>query len=212
MAHWYWHGNEGADIARGTKHAFCSHFGSMAFAGLATWFIERLKQATRTRPNHPIACLIVLIARCILSYIECECGPFGVKLALYRVLIVLMRIDLFKMAVIMVAIKGDSFGNSGVAVGRLFWKVRACLVMMYSLRAHNNPLRRVLATCTTLLVSGCSRAEFWVGSTFCSAWRWRVRMEVLRTTPHSTNATMVTSPRFWPALRTILSTTRMAIV
>jgi len=100
MAHWYWHGNEGADIARGTKNAFCSHFGSMAFAGLATWFIERLKRATRTRPSNPIGCIIVLIARCILSYIE----------------------YLFKMAVIMVAITGQSFGNSGVAVGRLFWK------------------------------------------------------------------------------------------
>jgi hypothetical protein len=72
----------------------------MAFAGLATWFIERLKAATRTRPNHPIACLIVLIARCILSYIE----------------------YLFKMAVIMVAITGQSFGNSGLEIGRLFWK------------------------------------------------------------------------------------------
>jgi hypothetical protein len=30
--------------------------------------------------------------------------------------------DLFKMAVIMVAITGNSFGNSGIAVGRLFWK------------------------------------------------------------------------------------------
>eukprot|EP00041_Stephanoeca_diplocostata_P007793 m.112691 g.112691 ORF g.112691 m.112691 type:complete len:665 (-) comp17034_c0_seq1:299-2293(-) len=99
IGHWYWHGKDGSSITRGIKHVFCSHFGTVAFAGLCVWFVEWLKKQARTRPSHPIACLCVMIARCILSYIE----------------------YLFKMAVIVVAITGRDFVSSGKQVGVLFW-------------------------------------------------------------------------------------------
>jgi hypothetical protein len=98
-AHWYYHGQQGGDIGRATKHAFCSHFGSLAFAGLATWFIEQLKRSARNTGGNPISCLCSLVARCLLSYVE----------------------YLFKMATLMVAITGKPFGASGMDVGRLFW-------------------------------------------------------------------------------------------
>lgn len=98
-AHWYYHGKGGGDISRATKHAFCSHFGSLAFAGLSTWFVDQLRKHARTTPGNPIGCVCALLARCILSYVE----------------------YLFKMATLMVAITGQSFGNSGIEVGRLFW-------------------------------------------------------------------------------------------
>lgn len=98
-AHWYYHGQQGGDIGRATKHAFCSHFGSLAFAGLATWFIEQLKRSARSTGGNPISCLCSLLARCLLSYVE----------------------YLFKMATLMVAITGKPFGESGMDVGRLFW-------------------------------------------------------------------------------------------
>lgn len=98
-AHWYYHGQQGGDIGRATKHAFCSHFGSLAFAGLATWFIEQLKRYARNTGGNPISCLCSLVARCLLSYVE----------------------YLFKMATLMVAITGKPFGASGMDVGRLFW-------------------------------------------------------------------------------------------
>lgn len=93
MAHWYYHGKEnGGNISRAIKHAFCSHFGSLAGAGFAMWLIEEMKK----RSNSGILGILV---RCILSYIE----------------------FLFKTGVIMMGITGMSFGNSGIEVGRLFW-------------------------------------------------------------------------------------------
>lgn len=76
IGHWYWHGKEGSSITRGVKHAFCSHFGSMAFAGLCVWFIEYLKRQARTRPSHPIACNISTFFCSYFSEVTVNCnGP-----------------------------------------------------------------------------------------------------------------------------------------
>eukprot|EP00040_Diaphanoeca_grandis_P021510 m.114684 g.114684 ORF g.114684 m.114684 type:complete len:586 (-) comp28365_c0_seq2:228-1985(-) len=92
MAHWYYHGVEdGGNISRACRHAFCSHFGSLTGAAFCMWLVESLKKRSRG------GCGIFLM--CILSYIE----------------------FLFKTGVVMMAITGDSFGNSGIEVGKLFW-------------------------------------------------------------------------------------------
>ena len=46
---WYWHGTKGASVIRATKHAFCSHFGSMALAGAVMWFCEYLKKKAKCK-------------------------------------------------------------------------------------------------------------------------------------------------------------------
>eukprot|EP00041_Stephanoeca_diplocostata_P012914 m.218146 g.218146 ORF g.218146 m.218146 type:complete len:675 (-) comp19141_c0_seq21:262-2286(-) len=126
IGHWYWHGKEGSSILRGVSHAFCSHFGTIAFAGLCVWFIDWLKRQARTPSRHPIACICGLIAQCILSYIE----------------------YLFKMAVVVVAISGWSFVTSGKQVGRLFWSSHSS--MMHSAGVWLFPPRILWVFCVVL--------------------------------------------------------------
>lgn len=95
---WYWHGARGASTTRAVKHAFCSHFGTMAFAGGVMYFVEWLKKKAQYRGNNPLICMAACIARCILSYIEYLC----------------------KMSVLMTSITGKSFLDSGQEVVTLF--------------------------------------------------------------------------------------------
>lgn len=95
---WYWHGTQGASSIRAVKHAFCSHFGTMAYAGLVMYFVERLKKQAKYRGANPLACLMMFVAQCILSYIEFLCT----------------------MSVLMTSITGNHFIGSGMEVVKLF--------------------------------------------------------------------------------------------
>ena len=95
---WYWHGTKGASVLRATKHAFCSHFGSMALAGAVMWFCEYLKSKAKYRGANPALCFLKACAMCILSYLEFLC----------------------KMGVVVVAITGQPFMTSGKQVVQLF--------------------------------------------------------------------------------------------
>ena len=95
---WYWHGTKGASTTRAVKHAFCSHFGTMAFAGLVMYFVEYLKKKAKYRGPNVLLCVVKTCAMCILSYIEFLC----------------------KMSVLMTAITGNHFVGSGKKVVQLF--------------------------------------------------------------------------------------------
>eukprot|EP00039_Didymoeca_costata_P027853 m.19359 g.19359 ORF g.19359 m.19359 type:complete len:640 (+) comp6549_c0_seq1:41-1960(+) len=95
---WYWSGKDGKNISRAVGHAFGAHFGSLAFAGLVLWIVEFLKKQARKKTANPFVCMIQLIIRCILSYIEYLC----------------------KMSVILVGIAGKPFADSGRDVVDLF--------------------------------------------------------------------------------------------
>jgi len=95
---WYWHGKQGASTTRAVKHAFCSHFGTMAYAGLVMYFVEKLKKRAKYRGMNVFACLLACIAQCILGYIEYLC----------------------KMSVLMTSITGNHFIGSGKEVVKLF--------------------------------------------------------------------------------------------
>ena len=64
---WYWHGTKGASVLRAVKHAFCSHFGTLAFAGLVMWFVEYLKKKAKYKGCNPYLCILKCIAMVILS-------------------------------------------------------------------------------------------------------------------------------------------------
>jgi hypothetical protein len=101
---WYWHGHGDEDpqatgkIQRALKNGFTSHFGTMAFAALVLWFVDYLKKKVKAKTLNPLVCVLKCIARCILSLIE----------------------FLTKMAVLVCAIRGQNFFESGKKVVNLF--------------------------------------------------------------------------------------------
>ena len=48
MSHWYWHGAEASGrITRAIKHAFLSHFGTLALGAILLWIIEMLRKRAK---------------------------------------------------------------------------------------------------------------------------------------------------------------------
>lgn len=98
VAHWYWHGAEAGNITRAIKNGAGPHMGSIAFAGLVLMIVEWMKAIARRKSDNILCCMIQMIIRCILSYIEFLC----------------------KMSVIVIGITAQPFVSAGKTVVRLF--------------------------------------------------------------------------------------------